>query len=156
MSPQISALAEQSVNISTGTNAVSQPVINIRSADTVVVTPNGQTVVIGGLMSNNRTETVSKVPVLGDLPWLGGLFRRTVKGSEKTELLIFLTPHIGRTPAQLAPVTAHQAGQTELVGEAYSEQELNRYFDVKEPSAELQPPTDDPRFLPVPPPSQTP
>lgn len=130
VAPQISTLSEQSVNISSGTNAVGAPVINIRSADTVVVTPDGQTVVIGGLMLNNKTESQNKIPLLGDIPLLGGLFRRTVKNDTKTELLIFLTPRIVKTPAELARVTSQAAGSTRLVPKAFPEDELNRYFET--------------------------
>ncbi len=65
VAPQISSLSEQTVTVSAGVNA---PVIDLRSADTVVVTPDGQTVVIGGLMQNSKTSTDSKIPWLGDIP----------------------------------------------------------------------------------------
>ncbi|HVY71576.1 MAG TPA: hypothetical protein VHH73_16705, partial [Verrucomicrobiae bacterium] len=72
VSPQISQLSDQSVPISQGVNA---PVIDMRSADTVVVTPNRQTVIIGGLMQNQKTQSESKIPLLGDIPGLGNLFK---------------------------------------------------------------------------------
>src|SRR5207302_1543568 len=91
VSPQISSLSDQSVPVSAGVNA---PIINLRSADTVVVTPDGQTVIIGGLMQNQKTQSDSKIPVLGDIPLLGNLLKRKVKANTKTELMIFLTPHL--------------------------------------------------------------
>ena len=69
------------------------------NAETVVVTPNGQTVVIGGLMETQRVESVRKVPILGDIPLIGLAFKRTIKDDVKRELLIFLTPHIVSTAA---------------------------------------------------------
>ena len=145
LAPQISALAEQGVNIAGGgTNetgtAVSAPIINIRRADTVVVTPDGQTIVIGGLMSNNTTESESKVPLLGDIPLLGRLFKRKVKNDTKTELLIFLTPHIVKTPGDLAKATSREAGSTRIIPKAFSEDDLNRFFNTLPGDAE--PPLD--------------
>jgi general secretion pathway protein D len=130
VSPEISNLSDQSVPISTGTNTVGAPIINIRSADTVVVTPDNQTVVIGGLMQNTKTESVSKIPVLGDLPWIGAAFRRKVTGESKTELLIFLTPKIILYPNQLAAMTAAERANNQIVPQAFSQEELNRFFDT--------------------------
>ena len=56
-------------------SAVYAPNLNKRSANTVVVTPDGQTVVIGGLIANRKSSSESKVPLLGDIPLLGKLFK---------------------------------------------------------------------------------
>ena len=90
------------IPISVGVNA---PVIDTRSADTVVMTPDGQTVVIGGLMQKSKSSSESKIPFLGDIPWLGNLFKRKTKSGSKTELLIFLTPHVIQAPSQLAALS---------------------------------------------------
>ncbi|MCC6231622.1 MAG: hypothetical protein IT580_03205 [Verrucomicrobiales bacterium] len=125
VSPEISNLSEQTVPIGPDVDA---PVINLRSADTVVVTPDGQTVVIGGLMSDSRTETDSKIPGLGDIPLLGTLFKRKERGDTKTELLIFLTPHIVKAPSQLSAMTARERAHQELVPQAFSDEELDRFL----------------------------
>ncbi len=131
IAPQISALSEQTVNIASGTNgAVAAPVIDIRSADTVVVTPDGQTVVIGGLMQSQKTMTESKIPILGDIPLLGLAFKRKLKQEVKTELLIFLTPHIVSEPAHLAQMTTQERNSSTLAPKAFSEQELNRFLET--------------------------
>ncbi len=70
------------------------PIIATRKADTRITVQNGKTVVIGGLMRESTTETVSKVPLLGSIPLLGRLFRSNIKASTKTELIVFLTPKI--------------------------------------------------------------
>ena len=114
-----------SIPISAGVNA---PVIDVRSADTVVVTPDGQTVVIGGLMSNGSGEVVTKIPILGDIPLLGNLFKHKVTNSAKTELLIFLTPHVIQAPAQLAAMSATEKNHM-LIPKSYSEEELDRFLD---------------------------
>jgi general secretion pathway protein D len=135
VSPEISNLSDQTVAIAAGTNnsTVGAPVINTRSADTVVVTPDGQTVVIGGLMQDSKTEAISKVPVLGDIPLLGLAFRRKVKGDSKTELLIFLTPHIVKHPSQLAAMASTARTNTAIVPKAFSEEQLNRFLDSMPP-----------------------
>lgn len=127
VAPEISNLSDQTVAISTG---VSAPVINNRSADTVVVTPDGQTVVIGGLMQNTKTKTDYKIPILGDIPLLGLAFKRTQKSDAKTELLIFLTPHVIHQPEQLAALTRTERSSAQLVPKSsFTEDDLNRFLD---------------------------
>ena len=55
---------------------------------------DGETIVIGGVFSNTQSKVVDKVPFLGDVPYLGRLFRRDVVAEKKSELLVFLTPRI--------------------------------------------------------------
>lgn len=133
LAPEISSVSDSSVNISTSTNntTVNAPIINIRSADTVVVTPDRQTVVIGGLMATRKTESVSKIPILGDIPVLGFAFRRKVKGDEKTELLIFLTPTIVQDPRTLAMLSKEEQDNARIPANAFSEQELERFLNQK-------------------------
>jgi general secretion pathway protein D len=110
-------------------SAVFAPNINKRSANTVVVTPDGQPVVIGGLIAHDKSSSDSKVPLLGDIPLLGQLFRFSAKQNEKTELLIFLTPHIVRMPSQLAALSETETGQSQLITNSIPEQELNRFLE---------------------------
>jgi general secretion pathway protein D len=114
---------------------VTAPVIDTRSADTVVVTPDGQTVVIGGLMQNTKTETDSKIPWLGDIPLLGNLFKHKIKSNGKTELLIFLTPKIVRQATELASMTADERVAAGPKAGSEQEKELDRFLD-KVPSGE--------------------
>lgn len=65
-----------------------------RSTNTTVVVANGDTVVLGGLIRDKISETQSKIPLLGDIPLLGWLFRSRNTSTEKSNLLIFMTPHI--------------------------------------------------------------
>jgi len=80
------------------------PTTTKRSAETSVSVKSNQTVVIGGLMQEVETENESKVPVLGDIPLLGALFRNKRKTKRKTNLLIFLTPHVIDGPEDLYEV----------------------------------------------------
>ena len=68
--------------------------INTKHVQTKVLVENGGTVVIGGIFEQNEREDVSKVPFLGDVPYLGNLFKTRTKSSSKTEMLIFLTPKV--------------------------------------------------------------
>jgi len=72
------------------------PSIDTRSVTTQVLVNDGETVVLGGIFETERRETVSKVPLLGDIPGLGHLFKSTSNQSNKAELLIFVTPKILR------------------------------------------------------------
>ncbi len=72
------------------------PVVNQREAQTTVSVKDGETVVLGGIIKNTVSATVNKVPVLGDIPILGNLFKSNSTIRNKTELLVFLTPHVVR------------------------------------------------------------
>jgi type IV pilus assembly protein PilQ len=68
--------------------------INTKHVKTEVLVENGGTVVIGGIYEQNDRTDVTKIPLLGDLPYLGALFRNTTTTTAKTELLVFITPRI--------------------------------------------------------------
>lgn len=70
------------------------PVIDIRETNTVVRVKEGQTIIIAGMMQDKRRKTVTKTPLLGDIPVLGALFRNTDEEERKTELVILLTPTV--------------------------------------------------------------
>ncbi len=77
-------------------NGGSVPSIDTRAIQTQVLVNNGQTVVLGGIYETEESEDYTKVPFLGDIPGIGALFRSTRKVSNKSELLIFVTPKILR------------------------------------------------------------
>ena len=68
--------------------------IDTKHVKTEVLVENGGTVVIGGIFTQNESTDINKVPLLGDVPYVGALFRNTTKVATKTELLIFITPKI--------------------------------------------------------------
>jgi len=86
-----------------------------RSAKTSVVVKDRETVAIGGLIQDTEENTVSKVPILGDIPLLGWLFKTKTKSRKKTNLMILLTPHIVKDAADLAEMTR---SQRQLFGES--------------------------------------
>ena len=73
---------------------VNVPSINTRAIETQVVLTDGQTVVLGGILTTNHTDAETKVPWLGDVPVLGNLFKNTTKTDDRDELLVFVTPRI--------------------------------------------------------------
>lgn len=75
-------------------SASSIPIIDVNQLKTQVLVANGQTVVLGGIFQDELTTGESKVPLLGDIPYLGRLFRKELKIRNKRELLIFITPKI--------------------------------------------------------------
>jgi type IV pilus assembly protein PilQ len=75
--------------------------INTKHVKTQVLVENGGTVVIGGIYTQDESETVNKVPLLGDVPVVGNLFKNKVRTQSKTELLIFLTPKVVSERAQV-------------------------------------------------------
>ncbi len=68
--------------------------INTNRVETSVLVNDGETVVLGGIFQQEKINSVTKTPFLGDLPWIGNLFRNTVKRDNKQELLIFITPRL--------------------------------------------------------------
>jgi type IV pilus assembly protein PilQ len=99
VTPQITPEGNVIMDVKIDKDSVGQvfagvPSINTKSIVTKVLVENGGTVVIGGIFEQVERTDVSKVPLLGDIPYLGNLFKTTTKGSDRTELLIFLTPKV--------------------------------------------------------------
>ena len=116
----------QTAPIGGGVNA---PVLDTRSADTVVITPDGQTVVIGGLMANDKESSATKIPLLGDIPILGALFRYKANSDTKNELMIFMTPHVVRAPMELASTVNGPNLTSGFITNSVSEQQLDRFLE---------------------------
>ncbi|WP_330985797.1 MULTISPECIES: type II secretion system secretin GspD [Enterobacterales] len=88
---------EQEVSsVDTSTNSSLGPTFNTRTISNAVLVRTGETVVIGGLLDDSTKETKSKVPLLGDIPWVGNLFRYTSTESAKRNLMVFIRPTIIR------------------------------------------------------------
>jgi general secretion pathway protein D len=87
---------------------LSYPSINQRLAEATVSVKNGYTVVLGGLMREQIRHSASRIPLLGDLPLIGQLFSQTKSSREKSELLLFLTPYVVRSPAELAEISERE------------------------------------------------
>jgi general secretion pathway protein D len=104
--PQVSSLSNSTVNLAPGVNA---PIIDITAASTTVHAMDGQTVVIGGLITRSDTRAENKLPWLGDLPYIGAAFRYRTMTKQRRELLILLTPRVVRTRAEAEAVKEEEA-----------------------------------------------
>jgi type IV pilus assembly protein PilQ len=95
ITPEGNVILDVDVNKdSVGRNTSAGFAIDTKHVKTQVLVENGGTVVIGGIFTQNERDEVNKVPVLGDVPILGNLFKNTVRTANKTELLVFLTPKV--------------------------------------------------------------
>lgn len=90
----VTMVVSQTANDLQGYTDFNAPIINQRQADTTVSVKDSETIVLGGIIRSTVTSNVRKVPLLGDIPLLGELFRSTTKGKQKTELIVFLTPRV--------------------------------------------------------------
>ncbi|MHC4244967.1 MAG: type II secretion system secretin GspD, partial [Planctomycetota bacterium] len=98
------------------------PTTATRDVKTVITIPNDVTVVIGGLIRDDKSTTVKKVPFLGDLPLIGGLFRVDGDRVQKTNLLLFITPHVLTTQEALEKITELKKKQTSLLETSFEEE----------------------------------
>ena len=132
---EISTLEEtpQTVLIALG------PTTNKREATTTVIVASGQTVVIGGLMRDDITKVVRKIPLLGDIPLLGWLFKFQSKRQVKSNLLIFITPYIVTEDEDLDLLRERKRGDMK---QAMSEGVLGRLNQGNDILNSINPPGD--------------
>jgi len=116
------ALVSDSVGKSTPIEGLGDiPEINTRELLTTVTVPNNQTIVLGGLITTNDTESVTGIPLLSDIPGLGRLFSTKTKGVDRDELMIFIQPSIVNSGSTLDYVQA----------------DMDSRFDVSDPARKL-------------------
>jgi general secretion pathway protein D len=92
---------------------IQSPSFSERKLSTSVAVQDGETIVLGGLMKNEVTKTSNRIPLLGDIPYIGGLFGSTGKEVTRTELLVLLTPRVIRTPVDADAITAELKAKME-------------------------------------------
>jgi len=109
--PEIKNVSQSSQDLG---NGILAPIINTREAETSVTIKDGETIIIGGLITGNAIDSESKMPIAGDIPLLGNLFRRTSKESRRTELLIILTPRVMRAAEDARNLSRELLDQTGL------------------------------------------
>ena len=97
----------EKVGVAVAPDRNTAPILDVRETNTVVTVADGETVFIGGMMQERTQETVNSVPLLGDIPYLGALFRRNEQVKKKTELVILITPRIVR-PGEGAEIAAQE------------------------------------------------
>jgi type IV pilus assembly protein PilQ len=94
MGGQITAEISPEVSNEVNTNADGYPNLSIRSITTTVRLRDGETIILGGLVQNQESEFKQKIPFLGDIPFIGRLFSYTGKTRTKSNLVVYITPHI--------------------------------------------------------------
>jgi general secretion pathway protein D len=114
---EITAIAENvAQTIGSGTASIPVgPTTTKRSMETTTIARDNQTIVVGGLVRDNITLSERKVPFLGDIPWLGWLFRFQSKQTEKLNLLVFLTPHLIRDESDIAELSQRKAKELTII-----------------------------------------
>jgi len=110
-----------------------QPVVDTREAETTALVKDGQTIVIGGLRKRTVSRLVDKIPLLGDIPLLGVLFRFEGEKTTDSELVVFITPHIIEHPV-LSPTELRQLENSKM---PTLENQTNRF---ERPTQDLQSP----------------
>lgn len=102
-----------------------------REITTTVMAMDGQTVVLGGLMEDQVTHGRSKVPLLGDIPLLGFLFKSTSSGIIKNNLLVFITPHVIRDPSDFANISKTKIEQrNKFIEQNYGKKQRQSIYDT--------------------------
>jgi len=91
------------------------PILATRESQTSVVVKDRQVIVIGGLMRDDKTKVVSKIPLLGDIPILGLFFRKHHTEIQKTELLVFITPYVITTPEDADAMTKREMRKSKKI-----------------------------------------
>ncbi|MCB0309096.1 MAG: type II secretion system secretin GspD [Bdellovibrionales bacterium] len=144
----------QEIDESEQQNTGGNPTTSERRTLTTIVANNGQTVVIGGLIKDKDEKRVTKVPLLGDIPLVGYLFRDNKRVKEKTNLLLFLTPHIIRDPADMTRVSVMRNDQRRAFNKsnnipenhAIYDYELDKGLNMAPPASALAPKKPTKRF----------
>jgi general secretion pathway protein D len=111
------------------------PSISKRSASTTVVVKDRQTMVIGGLISNNVTSSTSEVPLLGEIPVLGWLFKTKSTSVDKTNLMIFITPYIVKNEVDAGELTIRKSDAQEKFRQEYRMEKKSMEFELPKPAS---------------------
>lgn len=114
---EITAIAENvAQTIGAGTASVPVgPTTTKRSMETTAIAHDQQTLVVGGLVRDNLTISEKKIPLLGDIPWIGWLFKSQTRTTEKLNLLVFLTPHLVRDEHDMIELNARKAKELNMI-----------------------------------------
>jgi MSHA biogenesis protein MshL len=113
------SISEKSKTSTSPDGTSSKPIIDIREVDTMIEVRNGETVVIAGLIVDKIVETRRSVPFLGDIPFLGALFRYVTQEKKKTELVILITPYL-LTEKSVAEIRKEHEERLKKAGREFS------------------------------------
>jgi general secretion pathway protein D len=128
VAPEISDVASAAESVPLG-NGVSSPTFDLNSAQTTVAVRNGTTVTIGGMIHDSYDDTVTKIPILGDIPLIGSLFSNTSRDITKRELMIFLTPYVVFTETELEEITQLEKSHLRFIDVREIESESDHWLE---------------------------
>jgi len=106
-----------------------RPVTNKRTIDTTVLVQDNHTVVIGGLIDDNRNANETKVPGLGDIPILGWLFKTHSDANQKTNLYVFITPRVVKSPEEADKLVSDKKKPPDSIPDKFKGGEIKLYND---------------------------
>jgi len=112
-------------------SGATRPVTQKRTIDTTVLVQDNHTVVIGGLIDDNRSNNETKVPGLGDIPLLGWLFKTQTDANQKTNLYVFLTPRVVKSPEEADKLVSDKKKLPDSIPEKFKGGEIKLYNDKR-------------------------
>ncbi|WP_457600033.1 type II secretion system secretin GspD [Hydrogenivirga sp.] len=115
-----------------GSTSYTVPVTSNREVNSDVVIENGQTVILGGLVSTKTLKTIEGVPGLWRIPIIGRLFRRDIKQKDKTTLFIFITPYVISSPEELSRITEEHKKLSERIKKLMEEKKKKEEEDEED------------------------
>jgi general secretion pathway protein D len=115
--------------LATVATTATRPVTNKRTIDTTVLVQDNHTLVIGGLIDDNRTSNETKVPGLGDIPLLGWLFKTQSDANQKTNLYIFITPRVVKSPEEADRLVSDKKSLPDSIPQKFKGGEIKLYND---------------------------
>lgn len=139
IAPEISQISNQALQVSEGLVAT---VFSQRTAETTVTVRDGETVILGGLITETVEDAVNKVPILGDIPYLGEMFKTTTKISSKSELLIVLSVDVVRDEYELRETSERERDIAQFLPERVKRHRLMQGLRIK-PDDEVFGPVED-------------
>jgi general secretion pathway protein D len=113
--------------LATVATTATRPVTNKRTIDTTVLVQDNHTLVIGGLIDDNRSNNETKVPGLGDIPILGWLFKTETDANQKTNLYVFITPRVIKSAEEADKLVSDKKQQPESIPEKFKGGEIKLY-----------------------------
>ena len=117
------------VDQASSTTTDERPTTLKRTINTTVIVNDGHTIVLGGLIEDQFSDSTNKIPCLGDIPGLGWAFKSMSRGRDKTNLYIFLTPHVVQNPTEATELYEIKKEQLDKIEEQEGIKLYQRYFD---------------------------
>jgi general secretion pathway protein D len=134
----VTKVISQSATVDTVGNKILTPTTDKRTAKTTVVVKSGETVVIGGMIEDTADEGISKVPLLGDIPLLGWLFKTKAVTNKRTNLFVFITPRIIQNPEDASKIKEEKTDYMRAIQEGTIKTTPARKKEIKEKELEKE------------------